>query len=58
MKTTAEMIAVMQACENGKPKIVGSIWAGHCRNLDGLIHGTCDWKESWIDNPLYEGERA
>lgn len=51
-----------------KPEARGRFWAlikededaGY--RIDGLISGidpgTCDWKDSWIDNPFYEGERA
>lgn len=53
------------AYKGEKPEIGHSAWTvgwylGH--RVDNLIHGidpgTCDWKDSWIENPLYEEELA
>ena len=45
-----------------KPVLTNVVWSGFGRRIDNVIPGidpgTCDWKDSWIENPLYEGERA
>lgn len=49
-----------------KPKAIRGTWIPGSDSdiywiddlLIGVDPGTCDWKDSWIDNPLYEGERA